>query len=132
MSTIPTVPHYPDAVGHAHPVADTPAAVPVIAWRPGTPTVSYAGPRPYEIADRLPRARAQHAAAIADARRARCMPRWARHVEHARALRRAAWARENIRQLLTCQRALDTVWFDRRWFYFDDPEYARRTGRVLT
>jgi hypothetical protein len=92
-------------------------------------TVSYAGPRLYEIADRLPRARAQHAAALQrarDARSGRGRNPFAAADEHVSAMRAAAWARTTIAQLLTAQRALDTVWFDRRWFYFDDPELARR------
>lgn len=114
---LPTVPGYPHAVGDRR--TAEPVTIPV---RPGVSTVSYAGPSRDEIAERLPRARAQHATALAAARRARTgdLAAWAR------AMRSVEWSRIIIAQLLGARRALDVVWFDRSWFYFDDPELARR------
>lgn len=115
---LPGVPRWPNAIGDGRP--SEPVTVP---WRPGTSTVSYGGPRPYEIAERVPRARAQHVTAIAAARAARIA---GDHGAHVRALRAAGMARWHLAQMMACKRALDVIWFDRTWFYFDDAEYARR------
>lgn len=101
--SMPTIPRWPNAASGS--------------------TVSYAGPRADEIAERLPRHRAQHAVALQAARAARARGDMGAHV---RALRNAELARLHLRMLHTSARALAILWHDRTWFYFDDPEYARR------
>lgn len=121
---IPTVPHYPTGISGDGRRTVEPVSIP---WRPGVSTVSYSGPTRAEIAERLPRARVHHGAAMFAARQARIAGDFGAHV---RALRNAQMHRWNIARLRSCERALDLLWFDRSWFYFDDPEYARRDALV--
>lgn len=99
MSTVPIIPRYPAAIGHRA-------------------IVSYVGPARWELPGKIARARQSHADHLRRARAARRI--YGAPGTAAMYLRYAASSRLQLRSLLNCQRALDTIWRERTWMDYEE------------